>query len=53
MALGIAATGHPGRVIVFIGDGSFGYHASEFETAARYTLPLTVIIGNDARWGAE
>jgi acetolactate synthase-1/2/3 large subunit len=53
MALGISATGLPGRVIVFIGDGSFGYHASEFETAARYALPMVVIIGNDARWGAE
>jgi len=53
MALGMAATGHSGRTFVFIGDGSFGYHASEFETAARYALPLTVIIGNDARWGAE
>jgi acetolactate synthase-1/2/3 large subunit len=53
MALGIAATGHPGRAIVFTGDGSFGYHASEFETAARYSLPVVVIIGNDARWGAE
>jgi acetolactate synthase-1/2/3 large subunit len=53
MAIGIAATGHPGRTIVFIGDGSFGYHASEFETAVRYTLPILVIVGNDGRWGAE
>jgi acetolactate synthase I/II/III large subunit len=53
MALGIAATGHSGRTIVFIGDGSFGYHASEFETAVRYALPMVVIVGNDARWGAE
>jgi len=53
MAIGIAATGHRGRTVIFIGDGSFGYHASEFETAARYSLPIVVIVGNDRRWGAE
>jgi acetolactate synthase-1/2/3 large subunit len=53
MAIGIAATGHRGRTIIFIGDGSFGYHASEFETAVRHALPIVVIVGNDGRWGAE
>jgi acetolactate synthase I/II/III large subunit len=53
MAIGISATGHRGRTIVFIGDGSFGYHACEFETAVRYALPIVVIVGNDGRWGAE
>ena len=53
MALGIAATGHPGRTIVLLGDGAAGYHFSEFETAVRYSLPFVTIIGNDARWAAE
>jgi acetolactate synthase-1/2/3 large subunit len=53
MALGIAATGHPGRTIVLLGDGAAGYHVSEFETAARYGIPFVAIIGNDARWAAE
>lgn len=53
MALGIAATGHPGRTIALVGDGAAGYHFSEFETAARYNLPFVTIIGNDARWAAE
>jgi acetolactate synthase-1/2/3 large subunit len=53
MAVGIASTPHRGRTIVFVGDGSFGYHGSELETAARYALPLVVIVGNDRRWGAE
>lgn len=53
MALGVAATGHPGRTIVLLGDGAAGYHLSEFETAARYGLPFLAIIGNDARWAAE
>ncbi len=53
MALGIAATGHPGHTVVFLGDGTAGYHASEFETAVRYAIPFVAIVGNDARWGAE
>lgn len=53
MALGVAATRSMGRVIVVLGDGSAGYHLSEFETAARYGLPVVAVIGNDARWAAE
>lgn len=53
MALGVAAMKSTGRVIVLLGDGSAGYHLSEFETARRYELPLTAIIGNDTRWAAE
>jgi acetolactate synthase-1/2/3 large subunit len=52
-AVGIAATGHPGRTIIFVGDGAAGYHLSEFETAARYSLPIVAIVGNDGRWAAE
>lgn len=53
MALGAALSGHSGRTICFVGDGAFGYHASEFETASRYQVPLITIVGNDSRWGAE
>ena len=38
---------------VFLGDGTFGYHAMEFDTALRYNLPIVAIVGNDARWNAE
>lgn len=38
-------------VIVLVGDGDFGYAAWELETAARYNLPLVVIIANDHAWG--
>ena len=40
-------------VFVFLGDGTFGYHAMEFDTALRYNLPIIAIVGNDARWNAE
>ena len=53
MALG-AKLVHPNRqVFVTMGDGTFGYHALEIDTALRYNLPVIVIIGNDARWNAE
>lgn len=38
-------------VVVLLGDGDFAYGAWELETAARYRLPLTVIIANDHAWG--
>ena len=45
---------HPDRrVIAALGDGTFGFHAFELDTAARYRLPLVTVIGNDARWNAE
>ena len=53
--MGLAAKlAHPQRpVFVFLGDGTFGYHAMEFDTALRYNLPIIAVIGNDARWNAE
>jgi|GEM_PF-521839 len=53
MAIGAAVTATTGRVFAVLGDGSAGYHLSEFETAARENLMFTAIIGNDARWAAE
>ena len=40
-------------VIAFLGDGSFGFHAAEIDTAVRYGLPFLAVVGNDARWNAE
>ena len=53
--MGLAAKlAHPQRsVFVFLGDGTFGYHAMEFDTALRYNLPIIAVVGNDARWNAE
>jgi acetolactate synthase-1/2/3 large subunit len=36
-----------------MGDGSAGFHLSEFDTAARNGSKFTLLIGNDARWNAE
>jgi acetolactate synthase-1/2/3 large subunit len=49
-----AKIAHPDRTIITtLGDGTFGYHALEFDTALRYGLPIVAIVGNDARWNAE
>ncbi|MCE4226926.1 thiamine pyrophosphate-binding protein [Methylobacterium sp. C25] len=42
-----------GPVIAILGDGTFGFHMAELDTAVRYDLPIIVVIGNDARWNAE
>jgi acetolactate synthase-1/2/3 large subunit len=51
IAAQIARPDHP--VIAVMGDGTFGFHMAEFDTAVRYDLPLIVVVGNDARWNAE
>lgn len=46
-----AATGKP--VLALMGDGSFGFHMAEIDTAARHGLPCVLVVGNDSRWNAE
>jgi acetolactate synthase I/II/III large subunit len=40
-------------IFAIMGDGTFGFHMAEIETAVRRQLPFVVVIGNDARWNAE
>lgn len=40
-------------VFAVLGDGTFGFHMAEFETAARRKLPFVAVVGTDARWNAE
>jgi len=53
MALGAKLARPDSQIIVALGDGAFGFHALEFDTAVRYRLPFLAIVGNDARWNAE
>jgi acetolactate synthase-1/2/3 large subunit len=42
----------PGRrVLLIAGDGAFGLNGMEMETAVKFGLPITCIIGNDGGWG--
>lgn len=51
--MGIAAKlGNPERdVYVVTGDGSFLMSAVEIETAARYGIPIVIVVMNDMLWG--
>lgn len=40
-------------VVAMLGDGTFGFHLAEFDTAARERLPFVAVVGNDACWNAE
>jgi acetolactate synthase-1/2/3 large subunit len=40
-------------VVALLGDGTFGFHMAEFDTAVRHALPFVAVIGNDACWNAE
>jgi acetolactate synthase-1/2/3 large subunit len=51
IAAQLAYPDHP--VVAVMGDGTFGFHMAEFDTAVRYSLPVIVVVGNDARWNAE
>lgn len=49
-----ASLARPGAPIIsVVGDGTFGFHSSEIDTAVRYQLPFLLIVGNDACWNAE
>jgi acetolactate synthase-1/2/3 large subunit len=41
------------RVVAMLGDGTFGFHMSEIDTAVRYGLDYLAVVGNDAAWNAE
>lgn len=40
-------------VIAVMGDGAFGFHLMEFDTAVRDGVPMVVVVGNDSCWNAE
>jgi acetolactate synthase-1/2/3 large subunit len=40
-------------VFAVLGDGTFGFHMAEFETAVRLKLPFVAVVGTDCRWNAE
>jgi acetolactate synthase-1/2/3 large subunit len=50
-AASLAKPGAP--VVAVVGDGTFGFHSAEIDTAVRYQLPFLLVVGNDACWNAE
>ncbi len=41
------------KVLVFIGDGAFGFYTMEYDTCIRHNLPITTVLGNDSTWGID
>jgi acetolactate synthase-1/2/3 large subunit len=51
MAIG-AQLARPGKqVVVLSGDGGLGIGGMDLETAARYRLPIVVVLWNNSSWG--
>lgn len=49
-----ARLAHPDRqVVVFNGDGAFGFSAMDFETLVRERLAVVSVIGNNGIWATE
>lgn len=40
-------------VVAMLGDGTFGFHLAEYDTAVREKLGFVAVVGNDACWNAE
>jgi acetolactate synthase-1/2/3 large subunit len=53
MASGARVVEKHAPVVAVLGDGTFGFHMSEIETAVRLNLPYVAIVGTDCRWNAE
>jgi len=51
MGAKLAARDRP--VCMITGDGAFGFHVMELETAAREELPIVVLVAVDEAWGME
>ncbi|MEE8385050.1 MAG: thiamine pyrophosphate-dependent enzyme, partial [Dehalococcoidia bacterium] len=39
------------RILMVNGDGTFGLNGFEFDTFARFNMPIVSVIGNDRQWG--
>ena len=53
MAIGARAAYPDARIVTMLGDGTFGFHPAEFDTAVRNNLPFIAVVGNDSAWNAE
>jgi acetolactate synthase I/II/III large subunit len=53
MASGARVVEKKAPVFAVLGDGTFGFHMAEIETAVRLDLPYVAIVGTDCRWNAE
>jgi acetolactate synthase-1/2/3 large subunit len=41
------------QIVMFMGDGAFGFAGMDFDTMVRHGLPVVAVIGNNGIWGLE
>ncbi len=41
------------RVVLLVGDGSFGFNGMEIDTMVRHNLPVVTVLGNNSIWGID
>jgi acetolactate synthase-1/2/3 large subunit len=41
------------KVVMVTGDGSLGFYIAELDSMVRHSLPVIIVVGNDAGWGVE
>jgi len=52
-AIGARCAEPDAPIVALMGDGTFGFHVAELDTAVTRGLAFVAVIGNDARWNAE
>jgi acetolactate synthase-1/2/3 large subunit len=52
-ALGAQVALPDNRVVLSVGDGSFGFNGMEIDTMVRHRLPVKVLLGNNSIWGID
>ena len=52
-AVGAKAALPNSKVVLLTGDGAFGFHPMEIDTAVRFDLPVLVVVGTDSIWGID
>ena len=52
-AVGAKAALPDSKVVVLTGDGAFGFHPMEIDTAVRFDLPVLIVVGTDSIWGID
>lgn len=52
-ALGARFAQREAPILAIMGDGTFGFHVAEMDTAVTHKLPFVAVVGNDAKWNAE
>lgn len=52
-ALGAQVALPDSKVVLAVGDGSFGFNGMEIDTMVRHKLPVKMIVGNNSIWGID